>query len=69
MKIIYDREVDALSIKFRDTTVTVKNLTEGISAESWEIGSITSTLMTACGSGRATTRKRRTKTVSTSFLR
>jgi uncharacterized protein YuzE len=33
MKIIYDPEVDALSIIFRETTVTTKALTEGISAE------------------------------------
>lgn len=33
MKIIYDPEVDALSIIFRDTTVTTQPLTEGIAAE------------------------------------
>jgi uncharacterized protein YuzE len=33
MKIIYDPEVDALSIIFRDTTVTTRPLIEGIAAE------------------------------------
>ena len=33
MKISYDAEVDALSITFRDTTVTTKNLAEGIAAD------------------------------------
>ncbi len=33
MKITYDPEVDALSITFRDTTVTTKPLAEGITAE------------------------------------
>ncbi len=33
MRISYDREVDALSITFRDTTVTTKPLAEGITAE------------------------------------
>ena len=33
MKITYDPEVDALSIIFRDTTVTSKHLAEGITAE------------------------------------
>lgn len=33
MKISYDAEVDALSITFRETTVTTKHLTEGISAD------------------------------------
>ena len=33
MKIAYDPEVDALSITFRDTTVTTKPLAEGIAAE------------------------------------
>jgi uncharacterized protein YuzE len=33
MKITYDSEVDALSITFRDTTVTTKDLAEGIVAE------------------------------------
>jgi uncharacterized protein YuzE len=33
MKIIYDPEVDALSIIFRETTVTTRPLTEGIAAE------------------------------------
>lgn len=32
MKIIYDPEVDALSITFRETTVTTKHLAEGITA-------------------------------------
>jgi uncharacterized protein YuzE len=33
MKISYDPEVDALSITFRETTVTTKHLAEGIAAE------------------------------------
>lgn len=33
MKISYDREVDALSIVFRETTVTTRHLAEGIAAE------------------------------------
>ena len=33
MKITYDAEVDALSITFRDTTVTTKHLAEGIAAD------------------------------------
>jgi uncharacterized protein YuzE len=33
MKIIYDPEVDALSITFRDTTVTTQELADGIAAE------------------------------------
>jgi uncharacterized protein YuzE len=33
MRIRYDPEVDALSISFRDTTVTTQELTEGIAAE------------------------------------
>lgn len=33
MKIIYDSEVDALSITFRDTTVTTKHIAEGIAAD------------------------------------
>ena len=33
MKIIYDAEVDALSIIFRETSVTTQELTEGIAAE------------------------------------
>ena len=33
MKISYDAEVDALSITFRDTTVTTKHLDEGIAAD------------------------------------
>ena len=33
MKISYDAEVDALSITFRETTVTTRHLTEGISAD------------------------------------
>lgn len=33
MKIEYDPEVDALSIVFRDTTVTTKHLAEGIAAD------------------------------------
>ncbi len=33
MKISYDPEVDALSIIFRETTVTSKHLAEGITAD------------------------------------
>jgi len=33
MRIRYDSEVDALEIAFRDTTVTVRHLAEGIAAE------------------------------------
>ena len=33
MKISYDPQVDALSITFRDTTVTTKHLAEGIAAD------------------------------------
>ena len=33
MKISYDAEIDALSITFRETTVTTKHLAEGIAAD------------------------------------
>ena len=33
MKITYDREVDALYIRFKETTVTTKHLDEGIAAD------------------------------------
>jgi len=33
MKISYDAEADALSITFRDATVTTKHLAEGIAAD------------------------------------
>lgn len=33
MRITYDPEVDALYIRFKETTVTTKHLTEGISAD------------------------------------
>lgn len=33
MKIRYDREMDALSIIFRETTVTTRSLAEGIAGE------------------------------------
>jgi uncharacterized protein YuzE len=33
MKIAYDPKVDALSITFRETTVTTKHLAEGIAAD------------------------------------
>ncbi|MCW5316418.1 DUF2283 domain-containing protein [Nostoc sp. KVJ3] len=33
MKISYDAEVDALSITFRETTVTTQHLAEGIAAD------------------------------------
>ncbi len=33
MKITYDKEVDALYIRFKETTVTTKHLGEGIAAD------------------------------------
>ncbi len=33
MKISYDAEVDALTISFRETTVTTRHLAEGIAAD------------------------------------
>ncbi|MDA8108661.1 MAG: DUF2283 domain-containing protein [Betaproteobacteria bacterium] len=33
MKITYDHEVDALYIRFKDTSVTTKHLAEGIAAD------------------------------------
>ncbi|MBZ0254300.1 MAG: DUF2283 domain-containing protein [Candidatus Methylomirabilis sp.] len=33
MRITYDREVDALYIRFEETTVTTKHLAEGIAAD------------------------------------
>jgi uncharacterized protein YuzE len=33
MRITYDREVDALYIRFKETTVTTKLLAEGIAAD------------------------------------
>ena len=33
MKITYDREVDALYIQFKDTTVTTQHLADGIAAD------------------------------------
>lgn len=33
MKITYDREADALYIRFRETTVTTEHLAEGIAAD------------------------------------
>jgi uncharacterized protein YuzE len=33
MKITYDHEVDALYIRFKETTVTTRQLAEGISAD------------------------------------
>ncbi len=33
MKITYDREVDILYIRFKETTVTTKHLDEGIAAD------------------------------------
>ena len=38
MKIAYDPEVDALSITFRETTVTTKELGDGIAADYDEDG-------------------------------
>ena len=38
MRITYDREVDALSITFRETTVTTKELGDGIAADYDEDG-------------------------------
>jgi len=33
VRITYDREVDALYIRFKETTVTTKHLAEGIAAD------------------------------------
>lgn len=33
MKIVYDQDVDALSIVFKETTVTTEHLAEGIAAD------------------------------------
>lgn len=33
MKITYDREVDAIYIRFKEATVTTKHLAEGIAAD------------------------------------
>ena len=33
MRITYDQQVDALYIRFRETTVTTKHLAEGIAAD------------------------------------
>ena len=33
MKIIYDKEVDALGITFQETTVTTQHLAEGIAVD------------------------------------
>lgn len=33
MRITYDREVDALYIRFKETTVTTQHLAEGIAAD------------------------------------
>jgi uncharacterized protein YuzE len=33
MKIVYDAEIDALSIAFQETTVTSRHLEEGITAD------------------------------------
>lgn len=33
MRIAYDREADALTIRFEETTVTTKHLAEGIAAD------------------------------------
>lgn len=33
MKITYDKEVDALYIRFLETTVTTKHLTDGLAAD------------------------------------
>jgi len=33
MKIVYDAEVDALSITFRETTVTTQHVAEGIAVD------------------------------------
>ena len=38
MKIVYDPEVDALSIQFRETTVTTQELADGIAVEYDEQG-------------------------------
>ncbi len=41
MRITYDAEVDALSIIFRETTVTTKHLAEGIAADYDDQGRLT----------------------------
>ncbi len=38
MKITYDHEVDALYIRFKETTVTTKHVAEGIAADYDEDG-------------------------------
>ena len=38
MKITYDKEVDALYIRFRDTSVTTEHLADGIAADYDEDG-------------------------------
>jgi uncharacterized protein YuzE len=40
MKIVYDAEVDAMSITFSDTTVTTRDLGDGIAAELDEEGKL-----------------------------
>lgn len=40
MKISYDLEVDALSIIFRETTVTTQHLAEGIAVDYDEFGNL-----------------------------
>jgi uncharacterized protein YuzE len=40
MKLIYDAEVDALSITFHETTVTTKHLGEGIAVDYDERGQL-----------------------------
>ena len=40
MKISYDSEVDALSITFRETTVTTQPLAEGIAADYYSDGQL-----------------------------
>ena len=40
MRIAYDREADALSIVFRETTVTTQQLAEGIAAEYNDAGKL-----------------------------
>ena len=60
MKITYDREVDALYIRFVETTVTTKHLAEGIAADYDADGRLAGIeildAVTKCGWSRSTTR-------------
>jgi uncharacterized protein YuzE len=39
MRITYDRQVDALYLRFRDTTVTTEHWAEGVAADYEGLGS------------------------------